>query len=187
MGIEAIITVLVTLFLGIIGFIVNTLLQRKNNSIKIITQYRIDRKNYTQEITAKLLSYTDYHYHMSLTEEEQRKNVQNIVKEVANLRSLYFFSFPKDAEFVEAAYTLKNAYCEDEKDWDKISLAQANFAHISDIYTSTDWKRIKLETVGKGKNTKSALPSWTEIYENNDSYFLENANTELFSKKMNNK
>ena len=41
MGIEAIITVLVTLFLGIIGFIVNTLLQRKNNSIKIITQYQV--------------------------------------------------------------------------------------------------------------------------------------------------
>lgn len=183
MGIEAIITVLVTLVLGIIGFIVNTLLQRKNNSIKIITQYRVDRKNSTQDICAKLLSYTDYHYHTSLTEEEKRKNIQNIVKEVARLRSVYYFSFPKDAEFVETAYALKNAYCEEEKDWDKISTAQAKFAHIADIYTSTDWKRIKLETVGKGQNTKSALPSWTEIYETNDSYFLNDANNTLFSKK----
>ena len=183
MGLEAIITVLATLLLGIIGFIVNTLLQRKNNSIKIITQYRIDRKNSTQEITAKLLSYTDYHYYASLTDEEKRANVQNIVKEVASLRSVYYFSFPKDAEFVQAAYSLKNAFCEEEKDWDKIRLAQANFAHVSDIYTSTDWKRIKLETVGKGKNTKSALPSWTEIYNNNDSYFLNEANKTLFSEK----
>ncbi|MBQ3219053.1 MAG: hypothetical protein IJB32_00455 [Clostridia bacterium] len=183
MGIEAIITVSVTLVLGIIGFIVNTLLQRKNNSIKIITQYRIDRKNSTQEITAKLLSYTDYHFHMSLTDEEKRKNVQNIVKEVANLRSVYYFSFPKDAEFVKAAYSLKNAYCEEKKDWNKISIAQANFAHISDIYTSTDWKRIKLETVGKGRSTKSALPSWTEIYKQNDSYFLNDANIALFSEE----
>lgn len=181
MGIEAIITVSVTLVLGIIGFIVNTLLQRKNNSIKIITQYRIDRKNSTQEITAKLLSYTDYHFYMSLTDEEKRENVQNIVKEVANLRSVYYFSFPKDAEFVKAAYSLKNAYCEEKKDWNKISIAQANFAHISDIYTSTDWKRIKLETVGKGRSTKSALPSWTEIYKQNDSYFLNDANIALFS------
>ena len=183
MGLEAIITVLATLLLGIIGFIVNTLLQRKNNSIKIITQYRIDRKNSTQEITAKLLSYTDYHYYASLTDEEKRANVQNIVKEVASLRSVYYFSFPKDAEFVQAAYSLKNAFCEEEKDWDKIRLAQANFAHVSDIYTSTDWKRIKLETVGKGKNTKSALPSWTEIYNNNDSYFLNEANKTLFLEK----
>lgn len=181
MGLEAIITVLVTLVLGIIGFIVNTLLQRKNNSIKIITQYRIDRKNSTQQTTAKLLAYTDYHYYTSLTDEEKRKNVQNIVNEVASLRSVYYFSFPRDAEFVQAAYTLKNAFCEEKKDWKKISLAQANFAHISDIYTSTDWKRIKLETVGKGKNTKSALPSWTEIYENNDSYFLNDSNDTLFS------
>ena len=183
MGIEAIITVSVTLVLGIIGFIVNTLLQRKNNSIKIITQYRIDRKNSTQEITAKLLSYTDYHFYMSLTDEEKRENVQNIVKEVANLRSVYYFSFPKDAEFVKAAYSLKNAYCEEKKDWNKISIAQANFAHISDIYTSTDWKRIKLETVGKGRSTKSALPSWTEIYKQNDSYFLNDANIALFSEE----
>lgn len=183
MGIEAIITVSVTLILGIIGFIVNTLLQRKNNSIKIITQYRIDRKNSTQEITAKLLSYTDYHFYMSLTDEEKRENVQNIVKEVANLRSVYYFSFPKDAEFVKAAYSLKNAYCEEKKDWNKISIAQANFAHISDIYTSTDWKRIKLETVGKGRSTKSALPSWTEIYKQNDSYFLNDANIALFSEE----
>ena len=181
MGLEAIITVLVTLVLGIIGFIVNTLLQRKNNSIKIITQYRIDRKNSTQQTTAKLLAYTDYHYYTSLTDEEKRKNVQNIVNEVASLRSVYYFSFPRDAEFVQAAYTLKNAFCEKKKDWKKISLAQANFTRISDIYTSTDWKRIKLETVGKGKNTKSALPSWTEIYENNDSYFLNDANDTLFS------
>ena len=181
MGLEAIITVLVTLVLGIVGFIVNTLLQRKNNSIKIITQYRIDRKNSTQQITARLLSYTDYHYHTSLTDEEKRKNIQNIVKEVAILRSVYYFSFPKDADFVKAAYSLKNAYCEEKKDWDKISAAQAKFAHISDVYTSTDWKRIKLETVGKGRSTKNALPSWTEIYETNDSCFLNDANVALFS------
>lgn len=45
---EVIITVLTTLLLGVLGFIVNTLLQRRNNSIKIITQYRIERKNKTQ-------------------------------------------------------------------------------------------------------------------------------------------
>lgn len=65
---EVIVTVSVTIILGVLGFVVNTILQRKNNSIKIITQYRIDRKNATQEITAKLLSYTDYHYYEALTQ-----------------------------------------------------------------------------------------------------------------------
>lgn len=159
------------MILGILGFIVNTLLQRRNNSIKVITQYRIDRKDTTQEITARLLTYTDRHYFEALKEEDKSINIQNIVTEVSKLRSIYYFSFKKDAELVQAAYTLKKCFCSYEKDWGSIDRARAEYAHLSDVYTSTDWKRIKLETVGKELQSKRSLPQWTDIFTSNDLYF----------------
>lgn len=179
---EVIITVITTMLLGVLGFVVNTFLQRKNNSIKIITQYRIERKNTTQEITAKILSYTDFHYYESLTLEEKNRNVQNIVTEVSKLRSIYYFSFQKDAELVEAAYTLKKLFCATKKNWTDINRARANYAHLSDVYTSTDWKRIKFETVGKGIRNGKFLPKWVEIFDENELYFSKNnqANNEIF-------
>ena len=180
---EVLITVSVTMILGILGFIVNTVLQRKNNSIKIITQYRINRKTTTQEITAKLLAYTDFHFYESLTEEEKNKNVQNIVTEISKLRSIYYFSFQRDAELVEAAYTLKKLFCAANKNWADINYARAKYAHLVDVYTSTDWKRIKIETVGKGLNNNRFLPKWAEIFDDNESYFKnqEHVNSEIFN------
>lgn len=179
---EVIITVFTTLLLGVLGFIVNTLLQRRNNSIKIITQYRIERKNKTQEITAKLLSYTDFHYYESLTLEEKNKNVQNIVTAISELRSLYCFSFEKDAELVQAAYTLKKLFCSETKNWTDINRARAEYAHLADVFTSTDWKRIKLETVGGEIHNNKFLPKWIEIFNENESYFSNQnqANIEIF-------
>ena len=180
---DVLVTVSVTMILGVLGFVVNTVMQRKNNSIKIITQYRIDRKNATQEITAKLLAYTDFHFYESLTEEDKGKNVQNIVAEISKLRSIYYFSFQKDAELVEAAYTVKKLFCATDKNWVAINDARAKYAHLVDVYTSTDWKRIKLETVGQGVRNNKFLPKWTEIFDDNDHYFQHQGhiNTEIFA------
>ena len=180
MNFEVLITVSVSMILGILGFVVNTIMQRKSNSIKVITQYRVDRKNATHEITSKLLAYTDYHFYESLDDDEKKKNVQNIVIEISRLRSIYYFSFPKDIELVAAAYNVKKLFCVDNKNWDEINHARAEYAHLADVYTSTDWKRIKLETVGKDKRNKKALPAWTEIFTTNDSYFSPQANTDIF-------
>ena len=184
MNLEVILTVSVTMILGVLGFIVNTVLQRKNNSIKIITQYRIDRKNATQDITAKLLCYTDYHYYESLTNEEKKQNIKMIVAEISKLRSIYYFSFQKDIELVSAAYKIKKLFCETKQDWGAINHARAEYAHLADVYTSTDWKRIKLETVGKNTRNDKFLPKWTEIYDSNDSYFSKHSqeNIDIFLK-----
>lgn len=166
------ITVSTTLILGVLGFVVNSVMQRKNNSIKIITQYRLDRQKTTQDITARLLTYTDRHYYESLaTEDERNVNIQNIVAEISNLRSIYHFSFKKDAELVQAAYTLKQCFCARNRNWNAINQARAEYARLSDVYTATDWKRIKLETVGKEMQSKKTLPKWTDIFNQNDSYF----------------
>ena len=69
-----------------------------------------------------------------------------------------------------------------EKNWDAINSARARYAHLADVYTSTDWKRIKLETVGKGSRNDRFLPKWTEIFDTNESFFLNNneVNTDIF-------
>lgn len=178
-------TVIVTFLLGVIGFVVNSIIQRKNNSIKVITQYRLDRKKLTQDLTADILARTDSDYHNALSGEQYSENIKQLVNDVSTLRSVYYFSFRRDAEFVSAAYDVKNAYCKQEKDWQTINAARAKFAHLSDIYTSTDWQRIKVETVGKSTK-KSGLPSWEIIYQNNEKYFSESQNNAVAGCQGNN-
>lgn len=40
----SIITICVTVLLGVAGFLINTYMQRKNNSITVITSYRLERR-----------------------------------------------------------------------------------------------------------------------------------------------
>ena len=129
-----------------------------------------------------MLTYTDYHYYEALTQEEKNKNIQNMVTEISKLRSIYYFSFQKDAELVSVAYTIKKLFCETEKNWEAINYARARYARLADVYTSTDWKRIKLETVGKGARNDKFLLKWTDIFNTNDSYFLnqDQVNVDIF-------
>ena len=48
-------TVCVTLLLGVVGFIVNSMIQRKSNSISVITNTRLERRKQTQELASVLL------------------------------------------------------------------------------------------------------------------------------------
>ena len=58
-----------------------------------------------------------------------------------------------------------------------------------DVYTATDWKRIKLETVGKGVHNNKFLPKWSEIFDDNESYFQNqgHVNMEIFDDNNKNK
>ena len=90
---------------------------------------------------------------------------------------------------LSSAYTIKKLFCETNKDWNAINSARAKYAHLADVYTSTDWKRIKLETVGKGSRNDKFLPKWTEIFETNESYFSNQnkVNVDIFIEGNDNK
>lgn len=51
--------ILVTLVLGVAGFIVNSFIQRRNNSIKVIVQHRLERRQRTLEELSVLIKLSD--------------------------------------------------------------------------------------------------------------------------------
>ena len=104
--------VCVTLLLGIAGLIANSLIQRKSNSIQIITQ----------------------------TDPEKTQTAKEIVGLVSELRALYSFSFDKDIRLVTAAFEIKEPLCnhlpQNALYPSEINEKRRLFAEIADIYLS---------------------------------------------------
>jgi hypothetical protein len=184
--------VCVTLLLGIAGLIANSLIQRKSNSIQIITQCRLKRRERTHEIVSELLKYGGSSFVSSLTDPEKTQTAKEIVGLVSELRALYSFSFDKDIRLVTAAFEIKEPLCnhlpQNALYPSEINEKRRLFAEIADIYLSTEWKRIKDETLGKQKNGKKRFAGWESIYAENDGYFSRSANRDIFpaDKKQNN-
>lgn len=186
-------SICITFLSGIIGLIVNSLIQRKSNSIKIITENRLKRRSDTQRIVKELLAYSDLAYIQMLKEKREVNKSENIdeinlvikkiVEDVAELRALFSFCFDKDVELVLAAYKLKNLLIsdilQDESEYE-LKEARLEFSQIADIYLSTEWKRIKTETVGKEKKGSKSLPSWEASYEMYKEGYDERAAEGLF-------
>lgn len=158
----SLLTVLVTLLLGILGFIVNTYLQRQNNSIDVITKNRIERRTKTQEIMATFIKYADYNSIKSVIAlNKQNDAIQELYTNYATLRSLYTNTFKKDIELMNKCKDLLNTIVKYLNDFEKYSkedidkqlnIDKQNFEYIFDLYLYTDWSRIKAETIGKRKN-----------------------------------
>lgn len=172
----SLLAVCVTFFVGIAGLIVNSFIQRKSNSISVITQTRLKRRKDTQRIAAELLKYSDLDYLKSFGKDNsertllKKKIIECMAKDVAELRALYSFSFDKDAKLIKAAEKLKesvaiyiNAKKKHAKKEVELIDARRNFEMIVDVYLSTEWKRIKLETVGK-EWKKNSLGKWEDQY-----------------------
>ena len=160
----SLLTVLVTLLLGILGFIVNTYLQRQNNSIDIITKNRMERRTKTQEIMASFMKYADYNSIKStIALNKQNEAIQELYNNYSTLRSLYTYTFSKDIDLINRCRDLLNTIVKFLNDFDKYSKEdidkqlqsdKENFEYIFDLYLYTDWSRIKAETVGKRKKAE---------------------------------
>lgn len=68
----SIITICVTVLLGVVGFLINTYMQRKNNSITVITGYRLERRQKMMNLVSILLANSDPYYIESSNEEEKK-------------------------------------------------------------------------------------------------------------------
>ncbi len=56
------ISIVASTLLAVVGFIVNTRIQRKNNSIHIVTEKRVQRRERTHELVAEILKLSDSYY-----------------------------------------------------------------------------------------------------------------------------
>ena len=178
----SLLTVLVTLLLGILGFIVNTYLQRQNNSIDIITKNRIERRTRTQEIMATFIKYADYNSIKSIIAlNKQNEAIQELYTNYSTLRSLYTKTFKKDIDLINNCADLLNTivnyiinfekYTKDDID-KQLDIDMKNFEYIFDLYLYTDWSRIKAETVGKRK--KGGGKKWLDDFEEAERWYVKN-------------
>ena len=163
----SIIAVCATFMIGIIGFIVNTFMQRKNNSIKVITGHRLERRKRMQSLIAELLMNSDPFLLNMLTNDELKREIVGKLTASANeFRTLFMFHVEADRKFIQQVYQFRELVCEyiinGSTDSENLLSAREELAKTCDIYSSTDWKRIKLETVGHQKNM--AIKSWMDIY-----------------------
>ncbi len=166
-NIIAIATVCVTLLLGILGFIVNSMVQRKSNSISVITNTRLERRRQTQELASILLHYSDADYLATVGKDKRAGVVSECAKSVAALRSLYTFTVKEDQCLVRKAEALKESICRslDGMEAAETGKKRAEFEQVMDVYVATEWKRIKMETVGKGKKGSKSYSAWQKQWE----------------------
>ena len=168
-NIISIVAICVTLLLGLLGFIVNSLIQRKSNSIQIITKTRLDRREKTKRIMSEVSMLSNIDYLNVLSKEEEKEVIKKLIEQVSILRSEYTRTFECDIVLLDSVYAVLSAlisYINDDSIVNEESLInkREEFIKCADIYIQTEWKRIKLETVGKMNDNR--LLTWDEIHKN---------------------
>lgn len=117
-----------------------------------------------------------------------------MIDALSRFRVLYSRSFACDVRLLERAQDLKDRVIRaldgapvdtastdtastDAASMDAAYLAcRAAFMKEVDIYTATEWKRIKLETIGKGPFRRKSFGVWDQDYQKiSDDYNRHNA------------
>lgn len=172
----SIISICSTVLLGIVGFIINTCLQRKANSIDIITRKRLARRDKLQELSAKILSISDLDFLENTKAEDLSGKFVELTEACSAFRSLLEFGFECDAMIVNLSYHIKKEVVNyfDNSDHKNLVNYRRDFSHLTDLYFTTEWRRIKCETVGKSGKGSNGYNFWKELYEENSEHFEKN-------------
>lgn len=186
--------ILVTLVLGVAGFVVNSFIQRRNNSIKVIVQHRLERRQRTLENLAVLIKLSDRDYLSSvlglidaaLIEEgfkeksraesssERSEALRQVVEVCASIRAMYCGSYPCDRDLVRVLDFFKRSFarCIQTGRYDSaLETPRATLIKIIDVYCTTEWRRIKNETVGKKRASSDA---WIQTFKQIEEMYEEN-------------
>ena len=126
------------------------------------------RREKTKELMAKMIKLSNVNYLDSLEKKEQKEVISSLVEVTSEIRSEYSSVFPCDQKLINVTDALSSSVISylgspNEENKKELISNRDNFIKEMDLYTQTEWKRIKLETVGKMKsNTK---PSWDDIHD----------------------
>lgn len=168
-------TVCVTFVLGILGLILNSMIQRKSNSIKMITQHRFDRRSETQKLASIIIKYSDPDMIACLnTDKERNTAIIDVIEAMSKLRSIYFRSYECDVRLLDRANDLKECLIPviyGEPVSETFLIRRQAFIKEVDVYTATEWQRIKLETIGKARIGKNNLGIWEDDYQKTLNYY----------------
>ena len=172
------ISLIISFIIGFCGLIGNALVQRRNNSINVITTKRVDRRDKTQSIVADILHLSDVNYLKYQKGKTDIDIISLLSKKVSELRVLYTYTCGLDKKMCEEAELIESSVCsflntrrdEDEK---SLNNSRTEFMKTVDIYLQTDWMRIKRETVGK-KNSVDSHNTFDNEYDINKSKYEKN-------------
>ena len=186
--------ILVTLVLGVAGFVVNSFIQRRNNSIKVIVQHRLERRQRTLEKLAVLIKLSDRDY-LSMVlglldatsievglegkghsecSSERSEAIRQVVEACASIRSMYCGSYPCDRDLIRVLDSFKRSFarCIQTGRFDsELEASRAAFIKGIDVYCTTEWRRIKKETIGKKRSSRDA---WGQTFKQIEEMYEEN-------------
>lgn len=167
-----IITISITLLLGMISYFQTKKLQHGQNIISVTTKYRRERAEQLKEAGAALLTNTSADI-LILS-----KDVVSMLKDATyaaeKIGMILHRNFEADEELISlSAQIVKIAtlYTDTRsKDTlDRLLYLQEIFRLKCDLYSAADWNRIKKETTGE--NTSSE--SWTDYHDRLETNFEE--------------
>lgn len=176
------------------GFVVNSFIQRRNNSIKVIVQHRLERRQRTLEDLAVLIKLSDRDYLSSvlglidaaLIEEgfkeksraecssERSEALRQVVEACASIRAMYCGSYSCDRDLIRVLDSFKRAFarCIQTGRYDSdLETPRATLIKIIDVYCTTEWRRIKKETIGKKRSSRDA---WIQTFKQIEEMYEEN-------------
>ena len=186
--------ILVTLVLGVAGFVVNSFIQRRNNSIKVIVQHRLERRQRTLEKLAVLIKLSDRDY-LSMVlglldatsievglegkghsecSSERSEAIRQVVEACASIRSMYGGSYPCDRDLIRVLDSFKRSFarCIQSGCFDsELETSRDILIKNIDIYCTTEWRRIKKETIGKKRSSRDA---WIQTFKQIEEMYEEN-------------
>lgn len=186
--------ILVTLVLGVAGFVVNSFIQRRNNSIKVIVQHRLERRQRTLEKLSVLIKLSDRDYlsmvlglidatsikvdlegkDHSECSSERSEAIRQVVEACASIRSMYGGSYPCDRDLIRVLDSFKRSFarCIQSGCFDsELETSRDILIKNIDIYCTTEWRRIKKETIGKKRSSRDA---WIQTFKQIEEMYEEN-------------
>lgn len=186
--------ILVTLVLGVAGFVVNSFIQRRNNSIKVIVQHRLERRQRTLEKLAVLIKLSDRDY-LSMVlglldatsikvglegkghsecSSERIEAIRQVVEACASIRSMYCGSYSCDRDLIYNLDSFKKCFarCIQTGRYDSnLEASRDILIKNIDVYCTTEWRRIKRETIGKKRSSRDA---WIQTFKQIEEMYEEN-------------
>jgi len=163
-----IITILITLILGLISVYQTRKLQYGQNIISVTTNKRLKRTEQIREFAQCLMTNTNPTLlNLDIDNKKMIFEANNASEGISTILHRYFEADRELIELaddiVQLAYTYNNSNRNTDKIYCELIYKRQLFKIKCDIYASSEWSRIKSETKGVNTSAKSWIEYYSEI------------------------
>lgn len=159
-----VITITITLSLGLITAIQTKKLQHGQNIISVTTNYRLQRSEQLRESTRDLLANTDPDiYDLDPDRKEMLQAARTAAETVGVILHRNFSADKELVELMEEVAELAMAYHQGKDVRPELTYKRKLLRIKCDHYTATEWDRIKRETKGTDTTSQSWIDRYAEL------------------------